>query len=615
MDRDPILEGKMSPVFSHIPRLRLNLKARLYFLALAPLIPAFLLILYGAVEQKNSAVQLILNNANHLANKAADREAQLLEDVHLHLRTTSDLYLRYRNGPLAAELGSFLAALRRNMPGYRNLGVVGLDGKLRISAEPLPAGADYSDRHWFKRVLAFEGMAMGDYHLDRPEGGGVVVIAEPVVASPREVTAVVFAELEVSWLNRSLFGPDPELPSGARLIQIDPRGSALSFEAEEGSWSPTSKVTDAVARNILSQGRGVVEGKDAEGVARIYAFASIAGPLKSRRLSVTLSIPRQQAFARANRVLIRNLILLGIVTAVVVLTARWLGELFVLRRVNVMLDTARRLTSGDLSARIAAGEGTDELSRLAGVFDEMAATIERRMKQERETRERIHRSREQLRQLALHLQEIREEERTRIAREMHDHFGQSLSVLKMDLSWLKKRLPAEPPDLHDKLGAMASVIDSTLHMVHAVCAELRPVILDDFGLAAAIEWQAEEFRGHTGIECEVHVPDAEIDLNKDQSTAMFRIFQEALTNVVRHAQATRVTVRLEREDHRVVLVVEDNGRGIMPEEIESNRSFGVIGIRERLYPWSGEVRFAGYPGKGTRVEVSLPEQKKARRHD
>jgi len=185
----------------------------------------------------------------------------------------------------------------------------------------------------------------------------------------------------------------------------------------------------------------------------------------------------------------------------------------------------------------------------------------------------------------------------------------------MDLSWLKKRLAAEPPDLHDKLGAMASVIDSTLQMVHAVCAELRPVILDDFGLAAAIEWQAEEFRGHTGIECEVHLPDAEIDLNKDQSTAMFRIFQEALTNVVRHAQATRVTVRLEREDRRVVLVVEDNGRGIMPEEIESNRSFGLIGIRERLYPWSGEVRFVGYPGKGTRVEVSIPEQKESRRHD
>ena len=586
----------------------LNLKARLYLLALVPLVPALLLILYAAVEQRNSAVQTIRHNAYHLAELAAAREGQILQGVHGQLRAMASVYQLDKNELDSARLGDFYLAMMHNLPGYKNIGVVRSDGKLMVSAVRLPENIDFSDRHWFKRALAFKGMAMGNFHLEQYGGSAVVVVAEPVIEPSRRTSAVVYAELDAVWLNRSLFGTALELPEGYNLIQIDPNGSQLIFNAQEMSWSTASKLDADTIKFILKTKRGVIEGTDTSGMAHIWAFADLSGPIQDRRLFFVLSIPKQTAFADVNRTLIRNLLWLALVTILIVLMVHFLGELFIVKRINTMLTAARRLTSGELDARVGPEGGSDELSRLARVFDEMADTIEQRIENEKEIREGLRQSGEQLRQLALHLQDIREEERARMAREIHDQFGQSLSVLKMDLAWLKKHLPAQPPELNGKLRAMGSVIDSTLRMVHEVCAELRPVILDDFGLAAAIEWQAEEFRNHTGIECEINVDTDEIDLNKDQSTAMFRIFQETLTNILRHAQARRVAVRLAKEDGRVVLTVADDGRGIMADEINSSKSFGLIGMRERLYPWGGEIRFSGSPGKGTRVVVSIPQK-------
>jgi signal transduction histidine kinase len=135
---------------------------------------------------------------------------------------------------------------------------------------------------------------------------------------------------------------------------------------------------------------------------------------------------------------------------------------------------------------------------------------------------------------------------------------------------------------------------------------LRPVILDDFGLAAAIEWQVEEFRKRVGIACRMEPTGFEPDLPKDQATALFRIFQETLTNIIRHARADDVVVRLAAGDGDLILQIQDNGRGITETEIDDPTSFGLIGIRERLYPWNGHVSFEGRPGRGTRVTIRLP---------
>jgi len=220
--------------------------------------------------------------------------------------------------------------------------------------------------------------------------------------------------------------------------------------------------------------------------------------------------------------------------------------------------------------------------------------------------EQVQAAREQLRDLAGYLQNAREEERTQIARGIHDEFGQMLSALKMDLSWLSKRLPADQPHLAETASAMSDLIDSTIQIVRRVATELRPGLLDDLGLAAAMEWQAEEFTERTGIDCDLYLGDEEIVLDRDLATAIFRIFQETLTNVARHAEATEVHVELEDTPGELVLIVRDNGKGITESQASHPRSLGLIGMRERARSWGGEVAFQGVPGRGTTVTVRIP---------
>ena len=215
-------------------------------------------------------------------------------------------------------------------------------------------------------------------------------------------------------------------------------------------------------------------------------------------------------------------------------------------------------------------------------------------------------SRQELRNLSTHQQTVREEERTRIAREIHDELGQTLTALKMDMAWLKNHLPAGMKPLHAKVQQMSKLADATIESVHRIATELRPGLLDDLGLSAAIEWQAADFQNRSGIACKATLAADDLELDRDLATALFRIFQETLTNIARHAGATRVEVSLERIEERIVLTVADNGRGITRRESEDDGAFGIIGMRERAHLWGGELRISGSREEGTTVAVAIP---------
>jgi signal transduction histidine kinase len=233
-----------------------------------------------------------------------------------------------------------------------------------------------------------------------------------------------------------------------------------------------------------------------------------------------------------------------------------------------------------------------------------------REKEERAERRRaedqLRQSHEQLRALSVYLQYVREEERIRIAREVHDELGQALTGLKLELTWLVGRLPKSVKTLHEKTRAMAARIDEIIQVVRRIATELRPGLLDDVGLLAAVEWQAHEFQKQTGIQCRVSSAIQQPLCDQDLNTAFFRIFQETLTNIIRHANATRVEVHLGEEDGRLALEVRDNGRGISEEEIRNTKSIGLLGMRERAALLGGEVIVRGQPGKGTAVTVRIP---------
>jgi signal transduction histidine kinase len=581
-----------------------SLKTRLYILVLAAFIPVAGLIFYIAEEQKAMETAAILQKTRVLSRAAADEEDQLVASTRSLLATVADAYLMM--GGRAQEMSGFLKAIPRQSEGYADVGVAAPDGRLLAGGTASGIGADLSDKAWFSTCLQSKDLTVGAFRGERIDNRPVLYFAFPALNATQQVVAVTFAALDLNWINRSIFKQLAELPKGSRLTLLDQSQGMLRYDVDTGQWSVPEGFDADLRRRIADSGAGTLEAMDEDGVARIYAFASLASTIRQRRMVVVLEIPQAIAMAASRRIFIRNVTLLVISALMAVFSIWWAGNVFILRRVREMVRVSRELAAGDLNARIGKIGGRDELSHLAGVFDEMATALQTRIEREGQVMASLEQSREQLRKLSAYQQEVREEERHRIAREIHDQFGQSLTILKMDLSWLKKHWPDRSHEMDAKMAAMSQVIGEALEKLHAVTAELRPVMLDDFGLAAAMEWQIEEFRKRGSIDCRMEETGFEPQLPKDQATALFRIFQEALTNIMRHARADAVTVRLSESQGELLLEVKDNGRGITEAEIDAPTAFGLLGMRERLYPWKGRVAFEGRPDRGTRVAIHLP---------
>lgn len=225
--------------------------------------------------------------------------------------------------------------------------------------------------------------------------------------------------------------------------------------------------------------------------------------------------------------------------------------------------------------------------------------------------EHLENSRAQLRALSARLQMVREEERGRIAREIHDELGQVLTGLKIDISSLAKHLLSQdgnlpPPGLAERTRSITELIDSAIQTVRKISSELRPGLLYAIGLIAAVEWQVKEFQNRTGILCKLKMPSKDVAPDEERSIAVFRIFQEILTNIARHADATRVDITLEERGTDLILKAQDNGRGIKASEFSNPKSLGLLGMRERALLLGGEVNIRGAQGKGTTVTVRIP---------
>jgi PAS domain S-box-containing protein len=355
---------------------------------------------------------------------------------------------------------------------------------------------------------------------------------------------------------------------GATVLLYEPTSNELVFAASDGAGSEKllgvrMPATAGIAGWIMREGQSALVG-NAQRDARFYPGIDALTGLTTRSL---LAVP---------------LTFNGAVTGV--------------------LETINKV-GGELTEH--------DLEMLTAIASSAAIAIENAR-----LFEEVHTTRELLRGLASHQQAAREEERTRMAREIHDEFGQALTALKMDSVWLAKRLLKSQAVLRQKVDSMLELIDGTIQMVRRIATELRPGLLDDLGLAAAIEWQAQDFAERTGIQCGLRLSDANIAYDRDLATAVFRILQETLTNVIRHAEATQICVELDDRPDELVLIVQDNGKGITQSQISDHTSLGLIGMRERARFWGGDVKFQGEPGQGTTVTVRIPRQSAERsEHD
>jgi signal transduction histidine kinase len=222
--------------------------------------------------------------------------------------------------------------------------------------------------------------------------------------------------------------------------------------------------------------------------------------------------------------------------------------------------------------------------------------------------EALRRSRDELQALGAAAHMTREQEKSRIARELHDELGQLLTMLQMDVAWCKEALPYGSEAFETRLDRMETLLKSTIAATRRIAADLRPLMLDDLGLVPSLEWLVENFSQRTGIACELSVGERELALSKAHASAIFRIVQESLTNIAKHAEASHAEIVLQRDDDELVVRVADDGVGFSPQAPRKPGSLGLFGLRERASLIGGEASIISAPGEGTTIVVRLPAE-------
>jgi signal transduction histidine kinase len=377
------------------------------------------------------------------------------------------------------------------------------------------------------------------------------------------------------------------LPPDMIMTIIDQRGKIVARTDDPQRWVGRT-IRSPLIEVILREKEGVTEAPGIDGVSRQYGFTTIP----EMGWSVYIGVPTTSVMAPVRAAFLRGFaggsVILIVLIVVAIIMSRSIG-----RPITALARAASAVARGE--DRRVDVSGPREIAELARAFNEMVGS---RARAEGQTLE----NERALKALSDRLLVAQEEERTRIAREIHDDLGQALTALKMDVLGVMDKMADRSSPLHARV---LTTLDVLVTSVQRISSELRPSILDDLGLVPAVESEARLFEERTGIECDLSLPE-ELQVDPTIATAIYRIIQEALTNVARHSDAARVEVRLRPRDTEVLIEIRDDGRGVTSQEIGSMRSLGLIGIRERAAVVGGSVRFEGVAGRGTIVSVRIP---------
>jgi signal transduction histidine kinase len=747
-----------------------GLRFRLLALVLIGVIPSLALILYTAAEQRRFATEEVQSGALRLAYQAAADHQRMVDETRQLLVTLS--YLPAVGDPSACN--QVFAELLSQYPQYINLGLVNLDGSLLCNALHPGSTINLAQTPFMQRAIAGGGFVSGGYQFDPLANVPDIIFALPVFSESDEIQSVVFAALNLDWLNQLVFAA--QLPDDAVLLVMDNNRTVLVYHPDNQEWAG-KRVTGSLVSTMLTRGEGTAELPGLDGQNRLYAFTYLQG-WQAESLHIGVGISPAAAFARVDQALYRHLAGLSIVFSLA-LAAAWIGgDLFVVRRVKVLVQTARRLAAGDLSARTGLTYGHGELSQLARTFDHMGAVLEQRESERQANEEEIKRhlrdlsalnditaavssslhilevleslkrllseqfhvpagavysydenqrrlslevawgvppavlanfkempadsfhyavvielrkpylnpdicqvepyasagladsrpnlknhlcipltatgqiqgvidmfslasdaftteqvhlfatmgqevgvaiqnahyfaevnaSRERLRLLSQQLIEVQENERRHIARELHDEIGQALTALKVNLQTVS-RIVIEP-DLLPQLHESIAIIDRTIKQVRNLSLDLRPSLLDDLGVVSALRWYIDRQAQRTGIETffTAHPPD--MRFSPALETTCFRVVQEALTNVVRHARAQRVSVSIVKHDQYLEVIVRDDGVGFdlttIVKQPAAEAALGLMGMKERVELVGGSLEILSDHNHGTEIRACLP---------
>jgi PAS domain S-box-containing protein len=355
-----------------------SLRARLLLLVLLAVVPALGLILFTAEEWRRHEINDAQADALRFARHASAIHERLIDESH-------DLLFSLARLPAAlqgekADLSQILLAFLREHPSHTNLGVITPNGKIFLSARPPGDSIDVADRPFFRRAVATRAFAIGDYEVDPIAGRGTVTFAYPVLDKAGHVQQILFTTAELAWVSE--LAGEALLPAGTLMTVFDEKGTIVAHEPDPRGWIGRSAAQDPAFLTVLAQKReGTVEGASLDNIPRVLAFKPLLGRAGEGNLYVSIGIPNAVATAEADRILARNLWGLGLAALLTIVVAWVGGDLFLLRQVKILVNTTRRLSGGDLSARTGLPHEPGELNQLASAFDEMATTLESRQQE------------------------------------------------------------------------------------------------------------------------------------------------------------------------------------------------------------------------------------------
>jgi signal transduction histidine kinase len=412
----------------------------------------------------------------------------------------------------------------------------------------------------------------------------------------RRVREVLFAALELAWLDQ--LARQANLPPRHTLLIVDRNGAVLARSSADGRMhAAPAQVSGFPA--MLARPQGMTRYTGADGIARLGVAAPLEG---TSDVFIVVGLPEAGVYDMANRVFYRDVAVLALLALLAVASSVLATDVSLLRDLRLLAHATRRFGEGDFSARAPLPGPRGEIRDLARAFNAMADALAAGHRESVKVQD-------QLRALTHRLLGVREEEAARIAQELHDGLGQELSVLRLELEHVRRKVHAaggprasEATALIEEIGDR---VDGAVQSVRRISSELRPGVLDRLGLVAGLEWLLHEFGRRSGIRTELAAEDVREPVPAEVSTALFRITQEALTNVVRHAHASQVRARLEERAGRLELTISDDGRGFDPRTAERAPSLGLLGMRERAARLGGEVRVQSAPGSGTLLAVAV----------
>jgi signal transduction histidine kinase len=577
-----------------------GLRFRLLLLVLLTCAPLVAFMFHTASEDRRRAMTDWQQRSKSIRKLAEDEEVRIYKATRQALRAISESsQIRSLDAQRCKKCFDELSGIYEN---YSNLGILTTNGEVLASAMPYPALTPAEARALCQHALQKRDFTPGAVHAERGSGKPSTTFGYPVLDNATQVLAVVFAELDLNWIGQRDAQFSAQIPyRTASWAEVDCSGTILARYPRPEEWIGRPMLETNLLQTLLSRPEGAIETVEAFGLPTYYAFASMGSPLTSREVITILAVPRKVLFAGADQTLKRNLSWLGVFAAITLILG-WIGSRYlVLHPVKGLVKFAARLAGGDLSVRTGLPHSRDELGQLTLAFDQMAQALEER------ERERL-RASQKLQVLSHRLVEVQEAERRHIARELHDEIGQSLTAAELNLQ-AALRAPASAK-LEYQLEESIRAVERVLEQVHDLSLSLRPSMLDDLGLEPAIRWYANRQAGLTGMEVRFHADPLDERLDPVIETECFRVAQEALTNVVRHANAKAISIRLTRDNGHLHLTVRDDGVGFdvagQRNQAVSGASLGLLSMEERASLAGGGLELTSTPGQGTEVHAWFP---------